>query len=145
MKKIKKTTQQDVADAWGMTQANVSKMVAQGMPLDSVEAACAWRKQFLARKALPKELEEARTRKVLLECERLEMQLEKLRSDYVSVAEVRKDDLLIGRLLATKLEAFVNESPKLLAGLEATEVQQRVFNWTQRYIKELKEELSQCE
>ena len=45
--KPKKLTQQDVADAWGMTQPNVAKMVKQGMPLDSMEAAVAWRKDFL--------------------------------------------------------------------------------------------------
>jgi len=143
--KPKKLTQQDVADAWGMTQPNVAKMVKQGMPLDSMEAAVAWRKDFLARKGrgdnAPEGYQEARTRKALLECERLEMQLAILRGDYTLTSEVREDGLRVGNVITAKLQAHVNDSAGMLAGLDETEVQKRVFAWTQRFIAEVKEEL----
>lgn len=143
--KPKKLTQQDVADAWGMTQPNVAKMVKQGMPLDSMEAAVAWRKDFLARKGrgdnAPEGYQEARTRKALLECERLEMQLAILRGDYTLTTEVREDGLRIGNILTAKLNTFVADSTGMLAGLDETEVQKRVFDWTQRFIAEVKEEM----
>ena len=40
-------TQAELAAAWGMTQPNIHKMVKQGMPMTSIEAATEWRKDWL--------------------------------------------------------------------------------------------------
>ena len=40
-------TQAELATAWGMTQPNIHKMVKQGMPMTSIEAATEWRKDWL--------------------------------------------------------------------------------------------------
>lgn len=144
--KPKKLTQQDVADAWGMTQPNVAKMVKQGMPLDSMEAAVAWRKKFLEEKGrgdnAPLNYQEARTRKTLLECERVEEQLAILRGEHVRKADVIEDGVRIGAMLTAKLAALVNDSCGALAGLDEAGIRERLHSRTQILIGEIKEELA---
>lgn len=147
--KPKKLTQQDVADAWGMTQPNVAKMVKQGMPLDSMEAAVAWRKDFLARKGrgdnAPASYQEARTRKALLECERLEQQLAILRGEYVKRSGVVEDGVRIGAIITAKVAALVNDSCGALAGLAEAELRSKLHDRTQVMLAEIKEELARAE
>jgi hypothetical protein len=69
------------------------------------------------------------------------MQLAILRGDYTLTTEVREDGLRIGNILTAKLNTFVADSTGMLAGLDETEVQKRVFDWTQRFIAEVKEEM----
>jgi hypothetical protein len=143
--KPRKLTQQEVADAWGMAQSNINKMVKQGMPLDSMEAAMEWRRKFLEERGrgddAPKSYQEARTRKALLECERLDIQLAILREEYVRKAEVRESGIRVGAIFSAKLAALVNDASGALAGLGESELRKKLHERTQGILAEIRDEL----
>jgi hypothetical protein len=143
--KPRKLTQQEIADAWGMAQSNINKMVKQGMPLDSMEAAMEWRRKFLEERGrgddAPKSYQEARTRKALLECERLDIQLAILREEYVRKAEVRESGIRVGAIFSAKLAALVNDASGALAGLGESELRKKLHERTQGILAEIRDEL----
>jgi predicted XRE-type DNA-binding protein len=136
----KKLTQAELAELWGMTQPNIHKMVKQGMPMDSVESATAWRKKFLEERT-PADYNEARTKKALLECEKLEMQLAILKGDYEPKAQVREDGIRIGAIFTAKLAALVNDASGALAGLDEVTLRKKLHERTQQILSEIKHEL----
>jgi len=136
----KKLTQAELAELWGMTQPNIHKMVKQGMPMDSVESATAWRKKFLEERT-PADYNEARTKKALLECEKLEMQLAILKGDYEPKAQVREDGIRIGAVFTAKLAALVNDASGALAGLDEVTLRKKLHERTQQILSEIKYEL----
>jgi hypothetical protein len=133
-------TQTELAAMWGMTQPNIHKMVKQGMPMDSIEAATAWRKQFLEERT-PASYNEARTRKALLECDKLDMQLAILRGDYEEKAKMRESGIRIGAIFSAKLAALVNDASGALAGLGEAELRKKLHERTQQILSEIREEL----
>jgi hypothetical protein len=141
----KKLTQRDVAKAWGMTQPNVHKMVKAGMPMTSMEAAEAWRKNFLEQngrgKDAPKGLNEARLRKTILECERIEYALAIDRGEYVKNLEVREAGIRFGAILSAKLSALVNDASGALAGLGEVELRKKLNDRVQGILGEMQGEL----
>lgn len=136
----KKLIQAELAELWGMTQPNIHKMVKQGMPMDSVESATAWRKKFLEERT-PADYNEARTKKALLECEKLEMQLAILKGDYEPKAQVREDGIRIGAVFTAKLAALVNDASGALAGLDEVTLRKKLHERTQQILSEIKDEL----
>jgi predicted XRE-type DNA-binding protein len=147
--KPRQLTQREVAAAWGMTQPNVAYMVKQGMPMDSLESAMEWRKKYLEEKGrgenAPASYQEARTRKALLECERLEQQLAILRGEYVKRSDVVEDGVRIGAIITAKVAALVNDSCGALAGLAEAELRSKLHDRTQVMLAEIKEELARAE
>lgn len=141
-----KLTQRDIAKAWGMTQPNVHKMVKMGMPTHSMQAAEEWRKEFLAQNgrgdAAPKGLNEARLRKLKLECERIEFANAIDRGEYVKIVDQRESGIKIGAILSAKLSALVNDASGILAGLGEVEVKKIMQERTQIILAEFKEELA---
>lgn len=137
----KKITQEELAALWGMSQPNIHKLVKQGMPMDSVESATAWRKQFLEERT-PASYQEARTKKALLECEKLEMQLAILKGDYEPKAQVREDGIRIGAIFTAKLAALVNDASGALAGLDEVTLRKKLHERTQQILSEIKDEIS---
>jgi hypothetical protein len=133
-------TQTELAAAWGMTQPNIHKMVRQGMPMTSIEAATEWRKQFLEERT-PASYNEARTRKALLECDKLDMQLAILRGDYEEKAKMRESGIRIGAIFSAKLAALVNDASGALAGLGEAELRKKLHERTQQILSEIREEL----
>lgn len=141
----KKITQQSLAKAWGMTQPNIHKMVKAGMPMTSMEEAEAWRKNFLEQngrgKDAPKGLNEARLRKTLLECERIEYALAIDRGEYVKNSEVRESGIRFGAILSAKLSALVNDASGALAGLGEVELRKKLNDRVQGILSEMQSEL----
>jgi hypothetical protein len=141
----KKITQQSLAKAWGMTQPNIHKMVKAGMPMTSMEEAEAWRKNFLEQngrgKDAPKGLNEARLRKTLLECERIEYALAIDRGEYVKNSEVRESGIRFGAILSAKLSALVNDASGALAGLGEVELRKKLNDRVQGILSEMQGEL----
>jgi hypothetical protein len=136
----------DLAALWGVSQPAIHKMVKLGMPMDSVEAANEWRKNFLAghgRKegSAPAGYTEARTRKALLECDKLDMQLAILRGDYEEKAKVREAGIKIGAIFSAKLAALVNDASGALAGLGEAELRKKLHERTQQILSEIRDEL----
>jgi hypothetical protein len=144
-KKTGKLTQQKIAKAWGMTQPNVHKMVKAGMPMTSMAEAEAWRKKFLETngrgKDAPKGLNEARLRKTLLECERIEYALAVDRGEYVKNLEVREAGIRFGAILSAKLSALVNDASGALAGLGEVELRKKLNDRVQGILGEMQGEL----
>jgi len=138
-------TQTELAAAWGMTQPNIHKMVKQGMPMDSIEAATEWRKDYLERQGkgdqAPASLNEARLRKILLECERIELTNAISKSEYVAIGSVRETGIRIGAIFSAKLAALVNDASGALAGLDEATLRKKLHERTQQILAEIKQEI----
>jgi predicted XRE-type DNA-binding protein len=142
----KKLTQRDIAKAWGMTQPNVHKMVKQGMPMDSMEAAAEWRKDFLEGRGrgsdAPASLNDARLRKTLLECERIELALAVDRGEYSKNTEVKESGIRVGSIFTAKLNALVNDASGALAGLDEASLKKKLHERVQGILAEIQMELA---
>ena len=143
--KTKPLTQQEVARAWGMTQPNVHKMVKAGMPLTSIEAAEEWRKEWLKTHGrgdtAPESIQEAKLRKTLLECEKIEFSLSVDRDEYVKRTEIREAGIRIGAIFSAKLAALVNDASGALAGLDEASLRKKLHERTQAILAEIRNEL----
>ena len=141
-------TQAELAAAWGMTQPNIHKMVKQGMPMDSIEAATEWRKDYLERQGkgdqAPASLNEARLRKILLECERIELTNAISKSEYVAIGSVRETGIRIGAIFSAKLAALVNDASGALAGLDEATLRKKLHERTQQILAEIKQEIEKA-
>ena len=144
--KSKTLTQQQVAKAWGMTQPNVHKMVKSGMPMDSLENAEAWRKEFLKNNGrgndAPTGLNDARLRKTLLECERIEFALAVDRGEYSKNIEVKESGIRVGSIFTAKLNALVNDASGALAGLDEASLKKKLHERVQGILAEIQTELA---
>jgi hypothetical protein len=140
-----KLTQRSLAKLWGMTQPNICKMVKAGMPMTSVKDAEEWRKEFLKEHGrgdtAPASLNDARLRKTLLECERIEFALAADRGEYIKNVEVREAGIKIGAIFTAKLAALVNDSSGALAGLDEASLRKKLHERTQTILAEIRMEL----
>jgi hypothetical protein len=138
-------TQAELAAAWGMTQPNIHKMVKQGMPMTSIEAATEWRKDWLETHGrgdtAPESIQQARLRKTLLECERIEYALAIDRGEYVRNLEVREAGIRFGAILSAKLSALVNDASGALAGLDEATLRKKLHERTQSILADIRTEL----
>ena len=138
-------TQAELAAAWGMTQPNIHKMVKQGMPMDSIEAATEWRKNWLETHGrgdtAPENIQQAKLRKTLLECEKIEFALSVDRGEYIKNAVVREAGIRIGAIFSAKLAALVNDASGALAGLDEATLRKKLHERTQSILAEIRNEL----
>ncbi len=138
-------TQAELAAAWGMTQPNIHKMVKQGMPMTSIEAATEWRKDWLETHGrgdtAPENIQQAKLRKTLLECEKIEFALSIDRDEYVKRTEIREAGIRIGAIFSAKLAALVNDASGALAGLDEASLRKKLHERTQAILAEIRNEL----
>jgi hypothetical protein len=138
-------TQAELAAAWGMTQPNIHKMVKQGMPMTSIEAATEWRKNWLETHGrgdtAPENIQQAKLRKTLLECEKIEFALSVDRGEYIKNAVVREAGIRIGAIFSAKLAALVNDASGALAGLDEASLRKKLHERTQAILAEIRNEL----
>jgi hypothetical protein len=138
-------TQAELAAAWGMTQPNIHKMVKQGMPMTSIEAATEWRKDWLETHGrgdtAPENIQQAKLRKTLLECEKIEFALSVDRGEYIKNAVVREAGIRIGAIFSAKLAALVNDASGALAGLDEASLRKKLHERTQSILAEIRNEL----
>jgi len=138
-------TQAELAAAWGMTQPNIHKMVKQGMPMTSIEAATEWRKNWLETHGrgdtAPENIQQAKLRKTLLECEKIEFALSVDRGEYIKNAVVREAGIRIGAIFSAKLAALVNDASGALAGLDEASLRKKLHERTQSILAEIRNEL----
>ena len=138
-------TQAELATAWGMTQPNIHKMVKQGMPMTSIEAATEWRKDWLETHGrgdtAPENIQQAKLRKTLLECEKIEFALSVDRGEYVKKSEQREAGIRIGAIFSAKLAALVNDASGALAGLDESTLRKKLHERTQSILAEIRNEL----
>jgi hypothetical protein len=138
-------TQAELASAWGMTQPNIHKMVKQGMPMTSMEAATEWRKNWLETHGrgdtAPENIQQAKLRKTLLECEKIEFALSVDRGEYIKNSIVREAGIRIGAIFSAKLAALVNDASGALAGLDESTLRKKLHERTQSILAEIRNEL----
>jgi hypothetical protein len=138
-------TQAELAAAWGMTQPNIHKMVKQGMPMTSIEAATEWRKNWLETHGrgdtAPENIQQAKLRKTLLECEKIEFALSVDRGEYIKNSIVREAGIRIGAIFSAKLAALVNDASGALAGLDEATLRKKLHERTQSILAEIRTEL----
>ena len=138
-------TQAELAAAWGMTQPNIHKMVKQGMPMTSIEAATEWRKDWLETHGrgdtAPENIQQAKLRKTLLECEKIEFALSVDRGEYVKKSEQREAGIRIGAIFSAKLAALVNDASGALAGLDEASLRKKMHERTQAILAEIRTDL----
>jgi len=138
-------TQAELAAAWGMTQPNIHKMVKQGMPMTSIEAATEWRKDWLETHGrgdtAPENIQQAKLRKTLLECEKIEFALSVDRGEYIKNSIVREAGIRIGAIFSAKLAALVNDASGALAGLDESTLRKKLHERTQSILAEIRTEL----
>jgi hypothetical protein len=138
-------TQAELAAAWGMTQPNIHKMVKQGMPMTSIETATEWRKNWLETHGrgdtAPENIQQAKLRKTLLECEKIEFALSVDRGEYIKNAVVREAGIRIGAIFSAKLAALVNDASGALAGLDEATLRKKLHERTQSILAEIRNEL----
>ena len=138
-------TQAELAAAWGMTQPNIHKMVKQGMPMTSIEAATEWRKNWLETHGrgdtAPENIQQAKLRKTLLECEKIEFALSVDRGEYIKNSIVREAGIRIGAIFSAKLAALVNDASGALAGLDEASLRKKLHERTQAILAEIRNEL----
>jgi len=138
-------TQAELAAAWGMTQPNIHKMVKQGMPMTSIEAATEWRKDWLETHGrgdtAPENIQQAKLRKTLLECEKIEFALSIDRGEYIKNSIVREAGIRIGAIFSAKLAALVNDASGALAGLDEASLRKKLHERTQAILAEIRNEL----
>lgn len=152
----KSPNQTELAAALGMTRSSVSKLKGQGMPVDSLEAAQAWREarqNVAARKRLPsarlddlndlddfdafgEDRDAARTRRERAEADIAEMNAAKLRRELIRVDAVQAQ---LATDYATIRDALLQLPPRLapllaaeqdagtVAGLLAAEIHQALL------------------
>ena len=141
-----KLTQRSLAKLWGMTQPNICKMVKAGMPMTSVKEAEEWRKEFLKDHGrgdtAPASLNDARLRKTLLECERIEFALAVDRGEYSKNIEVKESGIRVGSIFTAKLNALVNDASGALAGLDEPSLKKKLHERVQGILAEIKTELA---
>jgi hypothetical protein len=128
-----------------MTQPNIHKMVKQGMPMTSIEAATEWRKDWLETHGrgdtAPENIQQAKLRKTLLECEKIEFALSVDRGEYVKKSEQREAGIRIGAIFSAKLAALVNDASGALAGLDEASLRKKLHERTQAILAEIRTEL----
>jgi hypothetical protein len=138
-------TQAELASAWGMTQPNIHKMVKQGMPMTNIEAATEWRKNWLETHGrgdtAPENIQQAKLRKTLLECEKIEFALSVDRGEYIKNSIVREAGIRIGAIFSAKLAALVNDASGALAGLDEATLRKKLHERTQSILAEIRNEL----
>lgn len=141
-----KLTQRSLAKLWGMTQPNICKMVKAGMPMTSVKEAEEWRKEFLKDHGrgdtAPASLNDARLRKTLLECERIEFALAVDRGEYSKNIEVKESGIRVGSIFTAKLNALVNDASGALAGLDEPSLKKKLHERVQGILAEIQTELA---
>ena len=87
----------------------------------------------LRRASPPADLQEAKLKKVLLDCQHREnsislqdLQIAQLKRDMVPIAEVREQGIAIGAALSAEIGSMMTDMPGALAGLDEIGVRERL-------------------
>lgn len=139
-------SQSEVARAWGVSRQMVHKWVKEGMPLTSLVDAQAWRSKRLAAHGTgnqaPGTLNDARERKLALECEMLELRLAVERTEYLPAASVEEAMTAAGSVFTSGLAALTNDLPGVLAGLDERAIQSVLVEQFARLVDNFKKQLN---
>jgi hypothetical protein len=116
-------SRKQLAKALGITHQSVTRLVKEGMPTTSEQAAKDW---YEALRTKPVDLNGARLKKTLLEVERLEIQNAQARGELISRAEVKEACITVGAALSAELQNLLGDMPSMLEGLDAASIREKL-------------------
>jgi len=124
-------TTRELAAHYGVSHVAIIKWGKAGCPLSSIEEIDAWRAAQLATKS-PENLTDAKLRKTLLECERLDMEVQRIRRELISVTAAAEANQTIASVLCSEGQAMISDLRGQLAGLDEITIGERLTaRWTQ--------------
>ena len=109
----------------GITRPTLRSWAAEGVDLSDPKQLAA-RIEVMKRKAQPGSLSEAKLRKVLLECERLEFQLERERGEWCRMSEARAVLDLLDNVVCLLWKTTPRELPNVLDGLPTSRMEKAI-------------------
>jgi hypothetical protein len=142
-----KLTQQQVADAAGITTKTLRAWRADGLDISDVDAVIARARSMDARittvddggdQGLREQIQRAELRRKLASADRLEMEAEKVRGTLIDATTLAGDFERVGRLFRQAHDKLENDLPPMLAGRPAAEIQKILH----RIFREMLTELS---
>lgn len=119
-KSITKPTLAGIADELGLSERRISQLKQEGMPVDSIDAAKAWRRAREAETTGSNSADGLRREKIKLtkaQAERADLLLEIARGKYISRKESNDSDASIAHAVAAMLKRWEAEIPALCHGL----------------------------
>jgi hypothetical protein len=124
-------TTRELAAHYGVSHVAIIKWGKAGCPLSSIEEIDAWKAAQLATKS-PENLTDAKLRKTLLECERLDMDVQRIRRELISVTAAAETNQTIASVLCSEGQAMISDLRGQLAGLDEITIGERLTaRWTQ--------------
>ena len=124
-------TTRELAAHYGVSHVAIIKWGKAGCPLSSIAEIDAWRAAQLATKS-PENLTDAKLRKTLLECERLDMDVQRIRRELISVTAASESNQTIAAILCSEGQAMISDLRGQLAGLDEVTIGDRL---TSRWIQ----------
>jgi len=123
----------ELARKTGITRQTLRQWQADGIDLAD-PAQLASRIEAMRRNAAPGSLSEARLRKVLLECERLEFQLERERGEWCQVTEAKAVIDLLDIVTAQIWKTAPREIPGWLDGVPTARMQRTLEDFVDNHL-----------
>ncbi len=124
-----RSSQAEYAAQYHVDARTVRRWMAKGYPLDDPQKMAS---ALGAQKNVPEsfrdctDIQEAKLKKVILECERLHLRNQREAGELVPRDQVREDGLRIGSVLTAELAALLNDMPSVLAGLSPVAVREKL-------------------
>ena len=112
---MKPPSTRQVAERYGVSQPAVIKWRKAGCPVESWEAIDKWRSEKLV--DTPQSQNDAKLRKTLLECEKLQIAIDIGKSELVSREDVYQESIAAASVFSAEGKAMLNDLPAQLAGL----------------------------
>jgi hypothetical protein len=109
-------TTRELASHYGVSHVAIIKWGKAGCPLTSIEEIDAWRAKQKTEDQ-PKNLSNAKLRKTLLECERLDVMVKRETRELISRSEVYENGVKNGAMLSAEIRAAASDLRSQLVGL----------------------------
>ena len=123
-----------IAAKLGISQPAVTKLVAKGMPTESVERAAEWYAVWRQREG--SDINAVRKEKLQREVERLDLKIKREKGELVPATQVAEESQQIAAILCSEGQAMISDLRGQLAGLDEVAIGERLTaRWTQLLIR----------
>lgn len=112
---MKAPSLRQIAERFGVTAGAVMKWKKAGCPVTSFEEVEAWRSKKV--QDVPQTVTDAKLRKTLLECEKLQIAIDVGKNDLIDREEVYQESIGVASIFSAEGKAMLNDLPAQLAGL----------------------------
>lgn len=123
-----------IGKALGITQQAASKLIAKGMPTESIERAKEWYEVWRVREG--SDINAVRKEKLEREVERLDIKIKRERGELVSATQMAEEAQQIAAILCSEGQAMISDLRGQLAGLDEVGIGERLTaRWTQLLLR----------